>query len=144
MPIYLWLILAAILLIVEIFTAGFFIACFAIGALFAGIAAWLFTISFFWQCLIFVAISSILIPVAKSLGKRMAKDNVRQAGVDALIGEVALVTEDIDPDAQQGQIKIEGESWRAYADDAIKTGEKVRLLKVKGAMIKVEKIEGSN
>jgi membrane protein implicated in regulation of membrane protease activity len=80
MPVYYSLILAAILIIIEIFTAGFFIACFAIGAIFAGAAKYLFDISMLGQTLVFVIVSVTLIPLTRILARRFGDDDTPQAG----------------------------------------------------------------
>ncbi|MCD6162623.1 MAG: NfeD family protein [candidate division Zixibacteria bacterium] len=142
MPVYIWLILAAILIVIEIFTAGFFIACFALGALVAAGIAYV-SPSMGYQAAGFVIVSVIAIPISRILAKRFAEDQTPQAGVDALIGKTAVVIEDIVPISQKGQVKIEGESWRALASDEIKVGETVKIIEVKGTMLKVQKLEGS-
>jgi len=143
MPEYVWLILAGVLLIIEIFTAGFFIACFAVGALVAALIAYVTDLSFAWQCGIFAFVSVALIPLARSLGKRMQSDKIPQAGADALIGKTAVVMETILPHSTRGQIRVDGDVWRALASIEIKEGETVIIVSVKGAMLEVEKTEGS-
>ena len=143
MPEYVWLILAGVLLIIEIFTAGFFIACFAVGALVAALFAFITDLSFAWQCGIFAAVSVALIPLARMIGKRMQSDDVPQAGADALVGKTAVVIDTIVPDTTRGQVRVDGDVWRALASTEIKENETVRIVSVKGAMLEVEKIEGS-
>ena len=143
MPVYVWLILAAIFLIIEIFTAGFFIACFTVGALAAAIVSYFAAIPLFWQCLIFVIVSVGLIPVSRLFAKRLSDDTIPQAGADALIGKTAIVIEDIEPVSGTGQVRVDGEAWRALASDKIKKSTTVKIISVKGTMLEVEPIEGS-
>ena len=53
---WIWMIIAALFIIGEIFTAGFFLFCFGIGAAVAGVLA-LLGVSFGWQLAIFVVVS---------------------------------------------------------------------------------------
>ena len=39
-----------------------------------------------------------------------------------------------------GEVKVDGKKWTAYADKAIKEGNSVKVLEIKGVKIKVEKI----
>ncbi|MCP4580902.1 MAG: NfeD family protein [candidate division Zixibacteria bacterium] len=143
MPEYVWLILAGVLIIIEIFTAGFFIACFAVGALVAALLSYVTNLSFEWQCGIFAIVSVALIPLARSLGKRMQSDKIPQAGADALVGKTAVVIDTILPRSTRGQIRVDGDVWRAIASVEIKEGETVAVVSVKGAMLEVEKTERS-
>ena len=51
-----WLIIAIVLVIIELLTAGFGVVCFAIGAGFSALAAGL-GLSLTWQIIIFVVVS---------------------------------------------------------------------------------------
>lgn len=59
---WLWMLLAAIFIIGEIFTAGFFVLWFGIGAAAAGIMA-LLGLGAGWQLEIFVVVSGVLIAI---------------------------------------------------------------------------------
>ena len=62
-----------------------------------------------------------------------AKD---RSGLEAMIGEKALVMEDIDP---EGKIKFKTELWNATTrGKKIETGKKVRILKAEGLVLVVE------
>jgi membrane protein implicated in regulation of membrane protease activity len=89
-PFYIWLILAVLFVIVEIFTAGFFYACFAAGALCAMITGFVTDAALgnseyglVWQIVVFCVVSVILIPVSRSFARRVSDTSVPQAGVDA-------------------------------------------------------------
>lgn len=115
-----WLIIAIVLVIVEIGTAAFGSICFAIGAglssLVAGLGA-----GFTWQILTFAVVSLLtfifLRPVVMRFLDRKSKD-VR-TNADALIGKKALVTEAIDAAAHTGRVKVDGDEWKAVAEEGI-------------------------
>jgi membrane protein implicated in regulation of membrane protease activity len=67
----------------------------------------------------------------------MGRKRKVQTGIEEMIGEEALVVEDIDPD---GKVEFEGEVWSASAKgEKIFKGEKVRIRAVKGMVLYVEK-----
>jgi len=139
MPLYLWLIVAIIFIIFEIFTAGFFYACFGAGALAALVTA-LVTDSIIWQIVIFCVVSVVLIPATRSLAKKIGDDSVPQAGADALIGLNGLVTETIKTTGETGMVKVDGQSWRANADSVITEGAEIKVINVRGAKLIVEEV----
>jgi len=62
-----------------------------------------------------------------------------KTGPESLVGKEALVVEDLSP---EGIVKIEGELWRAECiNGSAKTGERVRVVSVKGAKLLAERRE---
>jgi membrane protein implicated in regulation of membrane protease activity len=135
---YVWLTLAVIFIIIEIFTAGFFYACFAVGALAAWVTS-LITGNVVWQVVIFCLVSVGLIPVSRVFARRVTDHSVPQAGVDALIGLTGVVTENIRPSDDVGKVRVDNQSWRAMASEDIDAGEEIRVTAVRGARLVVEK-----
>jgi membrane protein implicated in regulation of membrane protease activity len=115
-----WVGIAVVLAIVELFTVGFFIVFFACGALVAAATA-LLTDSIAVQIIVFVVTSGLLVFFARPLIKRslgVGDRLMKQSNVDALIGQKVLV---IDPVTRyQGRVKMlhTGEVWSAYLDNA--------------------------
>ncbi|UCE67449.1 MAG: NfeD family protein [Candidatus Zixiibacteriota bacterium] len=146
-PYYIWLILAVLFVVVEIFTAGFFYACFAIGALSAMVTGFITrailgasAYGLVWQIVVFCVVSVALIPVSRSFARKISDDSVPQAGADALIGLQGIVIESINPVADVGKVKVDGQVWRAVASDIIESGSTVKVTDVRGAKLAVEKI----
>jgi membrane protein implicated in regulation of membrane protease activity len=139
MPFYLWLIVAIIFIIIEIFTAGFFYACFGAGALAAMITAY-FTESIIWQIGVFCVVSVVLIPATRSFARKISDDSVPQAGADALIGMTGVVTETIRVTEGTGMVRVDGQRWRANAANEIAEGENIKVTDVRGAKLIVEEV----
>lgn len=143
MEIYLvWLITALVLLIVELFTASFGVVCFSFGAAAAGLAAYC-GLSTMWQLLIFSVVSFIAFVfvrpfVVKFLLKK--KDEVL-TNADAIVGRIAVVTEEINPDKNTGRVKIDGDDWKAEASDIIPVGEKVEVVSRESIILNVKSIK---
>ena len=143
MEIYIvWLITALILLIVEIFTVSFGVVCFSLGAVFAALGAYL-GLSVLWQLLIFSVVSFIAFAfirpfVVKFLLKK--KDEVL-TNADAIVGRLAVVTEEINPDKNTGRVKIDVDDWKAEASEIIAVGEKVEVIGRDSIILKVKSLK---
>lgn len=128
---WIWMAAAVIFLILEISTPGLIFACFAVAAAAAGIYGQLNPGDYYWQIGIFVGASIVLLPSMRPVARRLTKPPPNISNVDALIGRTALVVKSIDPDTG-GQVKIDGEVWRAFADEKVGVDTRVEVLKVSG------------
>lgn len=144
-PYYIWLILAVLFIIVEIFTAGFFYACFAVGALAAMITGFMTNslmegspYGLVWQIVIFCVVSIALIPISRNFARRISDSSLPQAGADALIGLEGIVIETIRPAESIGKVKVDGQVWIAAASDIMEKGTAVKIVNVRGVKLEVE------
>lgn len=142
-----WLIVAGLFFVGEIFTLGFLIFWFGIGALFAMIVSF-FTTNIIIQTTVFLITSTIFILATKPLVKKFVDVKNTNTNVFSIIGKKALVIKDIDPIHSSGQIKLNGEVWSAETenDEIIKEGSEIEVLKINGvkAIVKLvdsEKVE---
>lgn len=137
-----WIIAGIVLLILEIFTPGFLLASFGIGA-FAGSAGAYLGVGLKYQLLVF-SITSLIVffgirPAYKKYFGRF--DDQRKTGTDALVGKSCKVTESIDNDSGEGRVRIGGELWKACSQDGsvIDRGDVVIVAKIEGATAYVAK-----
>ncbi len=144
-----WLIVAGIFFIGEIFTLGFLIFWFGIGALFAMITS-LFTTNIIIQTTVFLISSSILIFATKPLVKKFADVKKTNTNAFSIIGKKAIVIKEINSINSLGQIKLNGEVWSAETEnnEIIKEGSEVEILKINGvkAIVRLsvpEKVESN-
>ena len=136
-----WLIIAGICLVIEIYTVGFFIFWFGIGALFALLVSFI-TNNLFIQIAVFLISSSLLVILTKPLMKKFTKnEKTVPTNFFSLAGKQGIVTKKIDSDNSTGQVKVKGELWSAISDEDIEKDAKVKILEVDGVKLKVEKIE---
>lgn len=137
-----WLAMTLLFLVMELFSGGFFIVCFSLGALVSMIAV-LFGISFYGQLAIFAVFSilSLLVirPVAVKYFYRKSEQKVSNA--DAIIGRVGEVSETIELNGF-GRVKLDGDDWKAQSQDAmrIEKGTRVRILSRDSIIVTVEKV----
>lgn len=135
-----WLIVAGICFVIEIYTIGFFVFWFGIGALITMLSSF-FISSIYIQAMIFVISSSLLLLFTKPLSKKFIKENqTTSTNVYSIIGKDALVIESIDSINGEGKIKVNGEIWSAISDTNIEKDTKVKVLSINGVKAKVEKI----
>ena len=136
-----WLIIAGLCLVIEIYTVGFFIFWFGIGALFALLVSFL-TSNLFIQIVVFLVSSSLLVILTKPLMKKFTKnEKTVPTNFFSLSGKQGIVTKKIDSDNSTGQVKVKGELWSAISDKDIEKDAKVKILGVDGVRLKVEKID---
>ena len=74
---------------------------------------------------------------ARKMIKQVLHITTTKTNTDSIIGEVANVVADIKISAP-GQVKIEGEIWRAESTKDISKGKKVKIISVSGVTLKVE------
>lgn len=135
---WLWVGMALFFLLAEVFTAGFVLACFGIGALAAAVPAFL-GFGLFWQLLVFIIVSSIAVLLSRRFADKVTGAQTQNVGVDRVLGKQALVIEAIDPLSPAGRVRVDVEEWRADSVDnsAIATGTVVEVMGIDGTRLKV-------
>ena len=138
-PWILWVIFAVSLFLVEILTPGaFYFACLGVGALLAaGVSLLHFPWWFPWT--VFLVTSLVLLFASRPLAHRLMRGGGQLSNVDALIGQRARVTEAIDAATDRGAVRLEGEIWRAKADETIPAETWVEVLRVEGTRVIVKR-----
>lgn len=142
MPALYWLIISAVLIVAEIMTLGLTTIWFAAGALAAALGAYI-GMGIVGQLILFIVVSVILLGLTRPLAVKYLNDKTVRTNADSLIGEIAIVTEDIDNIAGKGAAKIQGEEWTARStkdEMTIEKGTKVQIIKISGVKLIVSKI----
>ncbi|HOJ89141.1 MAG TPA: NfeD family protein [Pseudothermotoga sp.] len=141
-PFVVWLIFGVIFVIGEIFTPTFFLFWFGIGAFVASAVSVAFGTLI--QVITFIVVSGLLVILTRPLTKKLTKEQPRKIHVDEIIGKIGSVVETVNNEQGKGLVKIDGDIWRAYSkdDSIIQEGEKVKILRVEGAHVVVEKSQG--
>ncbi len=123
-----WLGLLAVFLIIEAITTGLTTIWFAGGALVAAIASWL-GVGLVIQLLLFLVVSVVLLVFTRPLAVRFLNKGLERTNVNSLIGETAVVLQEIDNLAQTGQVRINDVEWLARtAVDGEKIPEKTIVI----------------
>ena len=131
-----WIIIAAALILAEIFSASFFAGPIGLGCLIAAVMAEPgFSTS--WQLASFGTSSILLLLIVRPLWKKLMVNPNKdlESGVERYEGQPGTITETIDYNSGQGRVKIGGESWRAISDKniVIEKGSRVTVLRVEGS-----------
>jgi membrane protein implicated in regulation of membrane protease activity len=135
------MIIAALFIIGEIFTAGFFLFCFGIGAAVAGVLA-LLGLGFGWQLAVFVVVSGVLFVSSRRLAERFTKKQPPGIGADRFIGKRGIVLEGVDNSLNTGRVRLDKEEWRADSetDSIIPEGKRVEVVRLDGTHLVVKVI----
>ncbi len=139
-----WLIAGVLLLVAEMFTPGFWLACLAIGAFAAGVLALLPVVGTTLETVVFAATSLLsMAGIRPALARRfrLGSGTGLRTNVDALIGKTGVVTERIDPAGRPGRVLVDGENWRGTSvdDTVLEPGTRVSVLQVDGTTLMVER-----
>ena len=139
---WIWMIIAALFIVGEIFTQGFFILWFGVGAAAAGVLA-LLGLGVGWQLAAFVAISGMLFIVSRRFAERFSKKQPPGIGADRFIGLEGIVLEEIDNVKNSGRVRVQKDEWRADSEtgEIIPVGKRIRVSRMDGAHLVVTVIK---
>jgi len=141
----LWVILGVGLIIAEIFTLGFVLFWFGIGAFIAALVGFM-GFGFGWQFLAFALVSVVLTAMSRTIFSNYffhGNENDIKTGVDALPGQIGMVSTASHGALHEGAVKVFGSTWTAFPIDEetpLIEGEKVEVVQVKGSSIYVRKV----
>ena len=135
---YFWLILIIVLGVIEAMTVNLVSIWFIISGLFALVTSFIID-EFLIQFAIFVVLGVILmISTRETLEKKLVSKV--KTNFDRIIGMKGVVTEYID-ELNVGEVKVDGKRWSAIASTKINVGETVKILKINGVKLEVERWE---
>ena len=132
------MIIGAVFLIGEIFTAGFFLLWFGVGAVVAGLLA-LAGLGLVWQLVEFIAVSFVLFAVSRRFADRFTKAQPPGIGADRFVGRKGVVIEVIENEKNTGRVRFDREEWRAESEtgDIIPLSSAVEVTNVIGTHVVV-------
>ena len=144
----LWCILGAGLIVAEIFTSGFVLLWFGIGALAAAFVGLLGIDSLAIQFAVFALVSIGLTAASRTIfvkyfSREESGESLRM-GVDALPGKIGTVVSSSRGAMQEGAVKVFGSTWTAYpapGESPLEAGERVCVVSIEGASIYVRRVD---
>jgi inner membrane protein len=136
------MILAAVFIVGEIFTAGFFLLPFGVGAAIAGLVS-LLGGGTIWQLGVFVVSSLVLFLVSRRFAERVSKEQPPGIGADRFIGKECVVLEEINNLDNTGRVRMGKEEWRAESEnsDTIAPDTRVTVTSISGTQLVVRPLE---
>lgn len=138
-----WLGILAVLLVIEAVTVGLTTIWFAGGAVIALITVF-FGGPVWLQVVLFLGVSFVLLIFTRPAAVRLLNRGTEATNVNAVIGKVAVVTEEIDNLRESGQVRVGGMEWsaRAVKDGlSIPKDTTVKIREVQGVKVIVEVCE---
>lgn len=138
-----WLGIIALFLVIEAATVGLTTIWFAGGALIAAIAAWIGAGEAV-QWILFVAVSLVLLIFTRPVAVRYMNKDVEKTNVERLMGQKAVVIQEIDNLNQTGLVRVGDVEWMARTkSDDVQIPEKavVVIKEVQGVKLIVEEVK---
>ena len=139
---YVWLGILLLAGIVEAVTAGLVSIWFVPAALVSMILA-MCGVPVYLQVTVFFGLSIIFLVLSRTIWKKyISAKPVSKTNADALIGQVGIVTEEIDNIAAFGEVKINGQRWSARSSNGtvIAKDTHVRVLAIEGVKLICETV----
>ena len=137
-----WLVVSLCCLVLELFSGGFYILSFAIGAVPSIIIAACGG-GFYWQLASFAVFSLLSLTLVRPFAMKFMRNGKeeRLSNADAIIGRVGVVSEEIDQNGF-GRVALDGDDWKAHSADgsAVEKGARVKILSRESIIITVEKL----
>lgn len=128
-----WLVVFVLLIVIELATMGLTTIWFAGGAV-AGFIASMLGANVVIQAVVFFVVSIVLLIFTRPFAVRYINSNKTKTNIDGLIGQEALVLEEINNIRETGCARLEGKEWTARSvDDTVIPADTVVI---------VERIEG--
>ncbi len=138
----LWLVLGVVFIVAEVFTLGFVLLWFGIGAIAAAIVG-LLGGGIGLQFLAFAVVSVALTVMSRTLLQNYFPHGAHvKMGIEALPGKVGTVTTPSKGALNEAAVRVYGSTWTAYPIDGeseLTEGEKVEVVDVRGSSIYVRK-----
>ena len=142
-----WTVLGVLLVIAEIFTSGFVLLWFGVGALAAALCA-LLGFGYPLQFLVFFAVSIALTAASRTIFVKYFSQTddggSLKTGADALPGKVGTVVTSSRGALKEGAVKVYGSVWTAYpaeGEPPLEAGDRVVVESLRGASIYVRRVE---
>ena len=129
-----WAAMSIIFLIAELFTTGFFLVCFGIGAAAAAVLAY-FGVDPFLQVATFIAVSAVAVLLTRPVVRQLNEQHRNFVGSDRVLEKSAIVLAEINPALGSGLVRVDAEEWRAVSEDG-------RII-AKDAIVEVLRIDGT-
>lgn len=137
--VYVWLGLIVAFIAIEAATVNL-VSIWFIGGALAGLVCAILGAPALLQWAVFIAVSALLLALLRPVLKKYLRVKPTKTNADRLIGQEALVTEEIDNLRETGAIRVNGVLWTAKSvDDAqISPGTRVVIDRIEGAKVYVK------
>ena len=129
-----WAAAIVVFAIAEAATTALVSIWFAVGAAAAMVAS-IFTASLGAQCAVFAVVSAAALAATRPLVRRMTAGKAVATNADRVIGQHGVVTQAIDNEMAEGQVRVSGQIWTARSSN-----DNIRI--PCGTLVTVQQISG--
>ena len=137
--VYAWLALIVVFIVLEAATVNL-VSVWFIGGAVAGLVCAILGAGTLLQVTVFILVSALMLALLRPVLKKYLRVKPTKTNADRLVGQEALVTEQIDNLRETGAIRINGVLWTAKsADDTqIPIDTRVVIERIEGAKVYVK------
>ena len=134
---YVWIAVLVMSLVTEAITTDLVAVWFFPSSIVAIILA-LCGVPWYVQLPVFLVLGLALVAATRPICKKWIDGKKEKTGTDLLLGQTALVTEEICNLKERGEVRLNGLCWSARTQDpalVIAAGEQVTVLEIKGVKV---------
>ena len=134
-----WLIIVAVMVVIEIISLGLTTIWFGIGAVGAAVAAWI-GYGIWVQLVVFAVLSVVAMALCRPFAIRYLNRDKEKTNVENVVGKTVVVSKKIDNEMASGEVKLNGIEWTARSEDGrvIPENERVTVTAVEGVKLIVK------
>jgi len=139
-----WAVGGIVLIVAELVVPSFVLIWFGVGALFVALLVALVDPGLTAELAIWLGVSLVLVAAwFKVFKPNMHKTKIGMADAN-VVGEVGMLVRDVAP-FEKGQVRFQkpilgADVWECIADEAIRSGERVKVLDVEGSFLKIGRV----
>ena len=113
------------------------VAVIVIAAILEGMSAQLCGAPVWLQVMIAAVVTLVLLLATRPLVKKFLQNKETHTNADRVVGQTAVVTEDIDNLAAHGRVEVLGNDWAARSTEnvRIQKGTKVQVVRIEGVKL---------
>lgn len=134
-----WLVILAVMIVIEIATLGLTTIWFGIGAIGAAVVAWM-GYGIWVQLAVFAVLSVIAMALCRPFAMKYLNKEKEKTNIDDVVGKTVVVSRQIDNEMATGEVKLNGMEWTARSEDGrvIPENERVTVVSVNGVKLIVK------
>lgn len=134
-----WLVILAVMIVIEIATLGLTTIWFGIGAIGAAIAAGM-DYGIWVQLAVFTVLSVVAMALCRPFAVKYLNKDKEKTNVEDIVGKTAVVSRQIDNEMATGEVRVDGMEWTARSEDGrvIAENERVTVVAVEGVKLIVK------
>jgi membrane protein implicated in regulation of membrane protease activity len=143
-----WLVLGVVFIVAEMFTSGFVLLWFGVGAVVAALLSATGLVGLPFQIIVFLAVAVALSIASRTIFERFfmraSPGRELKTGIDSLPGRIGIVVTSSEGAMSEGAVRVFGSTWRAFpveGEGPLAEGEKVVIERVDGASVYVRRVD---